>query len=257
MSDTPPPSISRRLNGRAAIVTGGSRGIGRAIALALAAEGANVTVNYAHTDEAAEQVAETIRGGGQKALAVKADVRNLEEVKAMVARTKEAFGRVDILVNNAGILRDNYVTFMKDEEWTEVLDTNLKGAYHGIKAVGREMIRQKSGRIVNISSDAGLLGDLMRANYASAKAGLLGLTRTVAREFAPSGITVNAVCPGIIETDMIAGMAETRRTKQLASIPLGRFGRPEEVAQVVLFLVSEAAGFITAQTICVDGGLHT
>ena len=257
MPDTRPPSTFNRLAGRAAIVTGASRGIGRAIALALGAEGANVTVNYAHSAEAAEQVAETLRGLGRQALAVKADVRNLDEVKAMVARTKEAFGRVDILVNNAGILRDNYVTFMKDEEWTEVLDTNLKGAYHGIKAVGREMIRQKSGRIINISSDAGLMGDLMRANYASAKAGLLGLTRTVAREFAPSGITVNAVCPGIIDTDLIAGMAETRRTKQLASIPLGRFGRPEEVAQVVLFLALDESGLITGQTICVDGGLHT
>lgn len=253
---TPFPS-SLRLSGRVAIVTGASRGIGRAIALALGAEGAQVTINYLHAADAAESVVAALRDMGRQGLAFKADVRNLDEVKAMVARTKETFGRVDILVNNAGLLRDNYVTFMKDDEWTEVLDVNLKGAYHGIKAVGREMMRQKYGRIVNISSDAGLLGDLMRANYASAKSGLLGLTRTVAREFAPSGITVNAVCPGIIDTEMTAGMAETRRVKQMESIPMGRFGRPEEVAQVVLFLALESSGLITGQTVCVDGGLHT
>ena len=245
------------LAGRVAIVTGGARGIGRAIALALGAEGAHVVVNYAQAAEAAETVANAIRGQGQKALPFKADVRRLEEVKAMVGCARETFGRVDILVNNAGIVRDNYVTFMKDEEWNDVLDVNLKGAYHGIKAVGREMIRQKSGRIVNISSDAGLMGDLMRANYASAKAGLFGLTKTVAREFAPSGITVNAVSPGIIETELIAGMADTRRCKQLERIPMRRFGQPEEVARVVLFLVSDEAQYITGQVLCVDGGLHT
>lgn len=245
-----------KLKGQAAIVTGASRGIGRAIALALGAEGAHVVVNYLHSADDAEAVAGAIRGFGQQALPFKADVRNLEEMKAMAARAKEAFGRIDILVNNAGILRDNYVTFMKNEEWDDVLDVDLKGAYHGIKAVGREMIRQKSGRIVNIASDAGLMGDLMRANYASAKAGLIGLTKTVAREFAPSGITVNAVSPGIVETGMIAAMTESRRTKQLERIPLGRFGRPEEVAQVVLFLVSEAAQYITGEVLCVDGGLR-
>lgn len=254
MSDTP---SSPCLQGRVAIVTGAARGIGRAIALALGGAGADVAVNYAHSAEAAAEVVAALEALGRRALAIRADVRDLEEMKALAARAKEAFGRIDILVNNAGILRDNYVTFMKDEEWTEVLDTNLKGAYHGIKAVGREMVRQKYGRIINISSDAGLMGDLMRANYASAKAGLLGLTRTVAREFAPSGITVNAVCPGIVDTGMIAGMAETRRAKQLERIPMGRFGRPEEVAQVVLFLAREESGLITAQTLCVDGGLHT
>jgi 3-oxoacyl-[acyl-carrier protein] reductase len=245
------------LRGQVAIVTGGSRGIGRAVALALGAAGSHVVVNYLRSADAAEAVAEAVRGGGPQALPVKADVRNLDEVKAMVARAREAFGRIDILVNNAGILRDNYLMFMKDEEWGDVLDVDLKGAYHCIKAVARQMIGQKAGRIVNIASDAGLLGDLMRANYASAKAGLVGLTRTAARELAPSGITVNAVSPGIIETEMTAGMAATRRAKQLERIPMGRFGRPGEVANAVLFLASDAARYITGHVLCVDGGLCT
>jgi 3-oxoacyl-[acyl-carrier protein] reductase len=246
-----------KLSGQVAIVTGAARGIGRAIALALGAEGANVVVNYLHSADAAEEVANAVRASGRQALPFKADVRNQDEVKAMVARAKEVFGRIDILVNNAGLLRDNYVMFMKEEEWNEVLDVCLKGAFHCTKAVSREMVRQKSGRIVNISSDAGLMGDLMRANYASAKAGLIGLTKTVARELAPSGVTVNAVSPGIIETDLIAGMAESRRAKQLERIPLARFGQPEEVARAVLFLASAEARYITGQVLCVDGGLHT
>jgi 3-oxoacyl-[acyl-carrier protein] reductase len=245
------------LQGKAALVTGGSRGIGRAISLALGRKGACVAVNYVAAAAAAEAVAKEIRAKGSEAITIKADIRNLEEVKQMIALTKEKFGRIDILVNNAGILRDNYATFMKEEEWNDVLDTNLKGAFYCIKLAGKEMTRQKSGRIINIASDAGLLGDLMRANYASAKAGLIGLTKTAAREFAAHGITVNAVSPGIVETDMTSGLAETRKGKQLAMIPQQRFGRPEEIANAVLFLASDDADYITGETLCVDGGLYT
>ena len=244
------------LHGKVAVVTGGSRGIGRAIALALARRGARLVINYLNAADAADEVATRIRADGSEAVTVKGDVRNLEDVQRMTALAKEKFGRIDVLVNNAGILRDNYVTFMKDDEWNDVLDTNLKGAFYCIKVAGREMMRQKSGRIINIASDAGLLGDLMRANYSSAKAGLLGLTRTAAREFAAHGVTVNAVSPGIIETDMTSGMAETRKNKQQELIPQGRFGRPEEVAEAVLFLASDDAAYITGEVICVDGGLH-
>jgi len=245
------------LQGKVALVTGGSRGIGRAIALALARQGAKVALTYVQAAEAAEAAATAIRDGGSDAMAIRADVRNLDDVKSMATQAIAKFGQVDILVNNAGIIRDNYLTFMKEEEWDDVLDTDLKGAFFCIKVVGKEMMKKKTGRIINVASDAGLLGDLMRANYASAKAGLLGLTKTAAREFAVHGITVNAVSPGIIETDMIAGMAETRRGKQLAMIPQARFGKPEEVANAVVFLASDDAGYVTGEVLCVDGGLHT
>ncbi len=245
-----------KLTGKTAVVTGASRGIGKAVALALAGHGARVVVNYLNNQAAAEAVVSEILGLGQEAVAVRADVGCLDDMKLLAQTALDRFGRIDILVNNAGLVRDNYVTFMKDEEWDSVVDTCLKGSFHGIKVVGREMMRQKSGRIVNISSDAGLMGDMMRANYAAAKAGLIGLTKAVAREFAGSGITVNAVAPGVIATDLTAGMTEAKKARQLEWIPQKRFGTPEDVAALVVFLVSDEAGYITGQVVCVDGGLN-
>ena len=245
-----------KLAGRTAVVTGASRGIGKAIALALAREGARVVVNYRNSQAAAEAVVSEIRALGREAVAVQADVGSFDDVKRLAQAALDAFGGVDILVNNAGLARDNYVTFMKDEDWNSVLETCLKGAFHGIKVFGREMARRKAGRIVNISSDAGLMGDLMRANYSAAKAGLIGLTKAVAREFAASGVTVNAVAPGLIETDMTAGTDGEKKARQLDRIPAKRFGTPEEVAALVVFLASDDSRYITGQVICVDGGLN-
>ena len=244
------------LEGRVALVTGASRGIGRAIALALAREGADVAVNFRQRGQAADEVVAAIAGLGRKAIAVQADVRSADQVKAMVERVRAELGGPDILVNNAGIVRDKPLAFMSEDEWDEVVDTSLKGAFLCTKAVARPMSRARWGRIINISSDAALLGDAQRANYCAAKAGLLGLTRAAARELAPHGVTVNAIAPGIIATDMTAGMPEVRRKALLEAIPLRRFGEAGDVAALAAFLAGDGGAYITGQVFCVDGGLN-
>lgn len=243
------------LHGKIALVTGASRGIGRAIALELAQSGADVAVNYATNQEKAEAVADDIRSYGRKAFVVQANVASASEVDNMVKEVVKEFGRLDILVNNAGITRDNLLIRMKEDEWNEVIDTNLKSVFNCIKAVTRTMMKQRYGRIVNLASVVGVMGNAGQANYVAAKAGVIGLTKTVARELASRGITVNAVAPGFIETDMTGELAENVQEAMLAQIPLGRFGEPEDVARVVRFLVSDDAKYMTGQTIHVDGGM--
>lgn len=243
------------LEGKIALVTGGARGIGRAISLELAHSGADVAINYGGSEAAAKELATEIEQLGRKALIVQANVADSEAVQNMVKQVVEHFGRLDILVNNAGITRDNLVMRMKDEEWDEVINVNLKGVYNCIKAVTRTMMKQRFGRIINISSVVGVLGNAGQANYVAAKAGVIGLTKTMARELCTRGITVNAVAPGFIETDMTAKLSEDVQEGILSQVPLARLGRPEEVAKVVRFLSSEDAAYMTGQTLHVDGGM--
>ncbi|HJA62799.1 MAG TPA: 3-oxoacyl-[acyl-carrier-protein] reductase [Candidatus Intestinimonas stercoravium] len=243
------------LNGRYALVTGGSRGIGRAICLELAARGAAVAVNYAGNAAAAEETVEACKALGVDAFALQADVADAAACEAMVKETIARFGRLDILVNNAGITRDGLMLTMKEADWDAVLDTNLKGAFHCMKAAYRPMMKQKYGRIVNLSSIVGLRGNAGQANYAASKAGLIGLTKSLAKELAARNVTVNAVAPGFIDTDMTAALPEKAREAMLSTIPMGRLGQAEDVARAVAFFAGEGAGYVTGQVLCVDGGM--
>lgn len=244
------------LEGKVALVTGGSRGIGRAIAISLAEAGANVVVNYAGNEAAAEEVSAHIESLGRKALIIKANVGNSAEVDAMVKKTLEVFGQLDILVNNAGITRDNLIMRMKDEEFDEVINTNLKGVFNCVRSVTRTMMKQRSGRIINISSVVGSMGNPGQANYVAAKAGVIGLTKSAARELASRGITVNAIAPGFITTDMTDKLSDEMKAQLLLQIPLARFGQPDDIAKTVLFLASNEASYMTGQTLHIDGGMY-
>jgi len=247
--------MGRSLDGKVAIVTGAGRGIGKACALILAEDGASVALSG--RDQARlEAMVVTVEALGVGALAVSGDVSRLQDVERLVAETRERFGRIDVLVNNAGITRDALLIRMKDEDWDEVLAVNLKGAFYTSRACARVMMRQRSGRIINIASVAGLMGNAGQVNYSAAKAGLLGLTKAAARELAHWGILVNAVAPGLIDTDILTSLPAEARDALLSQIPLKRVGTSREVAEVVRFLASDGAGYITGQVIQVNGGLY-
>ncbi|MBR3834009.1 MAG: 3-oxoacyl-[Lachnospiraceae bacterium] len=244
-----------RLDGKTAIVTGGSRGIGRSICLALAKAGANVVTCYANGADGANETVKLCEEQGVKAMAMKADVANYDDVSAMVAKTKEEFGTIDILVNNAGITKDNLMLKMSESDFEQVIDTNLKGAFLFTKDVSKIMLKQRSGRIINISSVVGVFGNAGQVNYAASKAGLIGMTKSVAKELASRGITSNVIAPGFIETDMTAALNEAVADEMLKAIPLKRMGTGEDIANAVVFLASDMASYITGQVICVDGGM--
>lgn len=245
-----------RLDGKVAIVTGASRGIGREIAVQLAGQGASVVINYTKNKEAAEETLTAVKATGGRGIIVQADVKNLSACENMVKSALEIYNKVDILVNNAGITRDNLTLRMKPAEWQEVIDTNLTGAFNCVKAVLRPLLKQKSGgRIINIASVVGLAGNIGQANYAAAKAGLIGMTKTLARELAGRQITVNAVAPGFIATEMTAVLTPEIKENLQRQIPLGRMGTTKDVAYLVAFLASEQAAYITGQVITVDGGM--
>ena len=245
----------RKLEGKVAVVTGASRGIGRAIALKLADEGAKVVVNYSGSQAKAEEVVAAIQEAGGEALAVQASVAKSDEVAALMDTAVKTFGSIDILVNNAGITRDNLLMRMKENEWDDVMDTNLKGVFLCTKAVTRQMMKQRAGRIINISSIVGVAGNAGQANYVAAKAGVIGLTKTTAKELASRNILVNAIAPGFIETEMTAELPEELKKGMLTQIPLAKLGQPEDIAKAVIFLASEDANYMTGQTLHIDGGM--
>ncbi|MCM3632074.1 MULTISPECIES: 3-oxoacyl-[acyl-carrier-protein] reductase [Paenibacillus] len=244
------------LEGKKALVTGASRGIGRAIAIALAEAGADVAINYSGSEQAAAETAEAVRELGRKAIIIKANVGLAAEFEDMVKQVVEQLGAIDILVNNAGITRDNLIMRMKEEEFDQVIETNLKGVFNGIKAVTRPMMKQRSGKIINISSVVGVLGNPGQANYVAAKAGVIGLTKASARELAARNITVNCVAPGFIQTDMTDKLPDDMKQSLAGQIPLAKLGEAADIANAVRFLASDAASYMTGQTIHVDGGMY-
>ena len=247
--------MEKLLTDKVAIVTGASRGIGRQIAMTLAQEGAYVIVNYNGSKEAAEAVVETITAAGGQAETWQCSVADFAAVEEMIKSIYKKFGHIDVLVNNAGITKDNLLMKMKEEEFDAVIDTNLKGSFNTMRHVARYMLKQKSGSIINISSVSGVLGNPGQMNYCASKAGVIGMTKSMAREIASRGIRVNAVAPGFIETEMMDQMTDAAKEAGKAQIPVGRYGKTEEIANVVAFLASEKASYITGQVICVDGGM--
>ena len=243
------------LEGKVAVVTGASRGIGRAVALKLAQEGAAVVVNYNGSRERAEEVKREIEAGGGKAEIMQCNVSDFAACEEMFKKITAEFGRVDILVNNAGITRDGLLMKMSEEDYDAVLGTNLKGTFNCIRFVARQMVKQRSGRIINMASVSGVLGNAGQANYSASKAGVIGLTKSAARELASRGITVNAVAPGFVNTEMTAVLSEKVKEGAVAQIPLGKFGEAEDIANAVAFLAGDGAGYITGQVLCVDGGM--
>ncbi|CAC8333142.1 TPA: 3-oxoacyl-[acyl-carrier-protein] reductase [Staphylococcus aureus] len=241
---------------KSALVTGAPRGIGRSIALQLAEEGYNVAVNYAGSKEKAEAVVEEIKAKGVDSFAIQANVADADEVKAMIKEVVSQFGSLDVLVNNAGITRDNLLMRMKEQEWDDVIDTNLKGVFNCIQKATPQMLRQRSGAIINLSSVVGAVGNPGQANYVATKAGVIGLTKSAARELASRGITVNAVAPGFIVSDMTDALSDELKEQMLTQIPLARFGQDTDIANTVAFLASDKAKYITGQTIHVNGGMY-
>lgn len=243
------------MEGKVAVVTGGGRGIGRAVAVRLGQEGVSIAIFYRSNDAAAEQTAELVRQAGGKCETFKGDVSSAGDVEALFKQVNQVLGPVDILVNNAGITRDNLLMRMKDSEFDEVIHTNLYGIYYCTRAVIRSMLRARYGRIINMSSVVGLSGNAGQANYAASKAGIIGFTKSVAREVANRGITVNAIAPGYIQTELTGELPDAVKQQILGQVPAGRFGEPEDVAEAVAFLAGQEAGYITGQTINIDGGM--
>lgn len=243
------------LEEKIAVVTGAARGIGRGIALALAREGAMVVVNYNGSADRAAEVVGEIEANGGKAVAIQCNISDFEAAKDFYTAVVKEYGKIDILVNNAGITKDNLVMKMSEEEFQSVIQTNLAGTFHGIRFVSRFMMKQRCGRIINIASVSGVTGNMGQANYSASKAGVIGLTKAVAKELASRNITVNAVAPGFIETEMTDVLSDSVKEAAVATIPLGRFGKVEDIAETVVFLASDRAKYITGQVLCVDGGI--